>query len=164
LSEEELVHAHSAARAAAAAVRPIPPPAPASPKAIIQDEMDIDIRAYESSSPRSKPRHKVHPHVWATQKRSSPDYDDESDFIPDSLQQGRPSIDTPSLEGDSDPATRTGSRSSSSADISLPPTPEFNPIDKAYVPTSGKGRDQWDLSVKNIHLAPTSPTSHEFAI
>lgn len=161
MTDDELRTAHSAARAAAAAVRPQPPPSPiVIPKAAV-----VDADEY------------YHPHAadnWSSNSAFAID-----DAVFSQIDFTRPQAPVPthyrhaqpadSMKVDNDPfaLAQTSSRSSSSGDISLPPTPEFNPADKttAVVPVprwnlGGKAPPQPDL----LHVNLPSPLSSEFAL
>ncbi|WWC73161.1 uncharacterized protein I206_107127 [Kwoniella pini CBS 10737] len=84
--------------------------------------------------------------------------------------------ETPSLiPGEVDPLDmyRTGSRSSSSGDISLPPTPEFRPVDQQRQQQSFQSRitKPQPINTKNskldllqVNMNPHSPSSGEFVL
>jgi hypothetical protein len=136
MTEDELRHAHSAARAAAASVRPkvvvepIVIPAPVQPIVNVIDHdgsytaIDVDTHIQDQQQAQQ----------WS-QYSTYADIDQSVLDQIDYAQNGNVSSDPPALVGGAaDPyALRpTHSRSSSSGDASsLPPTPEFNPADKA---------------------------------
>jgi len=146
MTEDELRHAHSAARAAAASVRPkvveqavLPPIAPQP----IVNVIDHD-GSYTAIDVDQHVRDQFQGHQWS-QYSEYADIDqdvlDQIDYqrhVPAQAHAQAPanvSSETPALVGGAqDPyALRpTHSRSSSSGDASsLPPTPEFNPADKS---------------------------------
>jgi serine/threonine protein kinase len=159
MTEDELRHAHSAARAAAAAVRPkgvvAPVVAPVEPIVNVIDHngayahIEVDVPAGHQD--------------WSAHSTYADIDQNVLDQIDYQQQHVRPQVvpahyaqlassepDTPSLVGGAaDPyALRpTHSRSSSSGDASLPPTPEFNPADK----TQGGGAvPEWNLANKKM--------------
>lgn len=153
MTEDELRHAHSAARAAAASVRPKVVEAPPAPQVNVIDH-DGSYAAIE-----------VDQHVQGQQQWSQ--YSQYADIDQDVLDQidyqqthqrqvqvpaqAAYSSGTPALVGGAaDPyALRpTHSRSSSSGEASsLPPTPEFKPADKA---NAAPAVPEWNLGNRKI--------------
>lgn len=190
MTEEELRHAHSAARAAAASVRPAavpapvsapaPPraPTPAPPRNVHPIEEDEDMSepqvaivgehgeytqvpihgvnyegqhwsqhsAYADLDPRileqiDYQRHPAQIHAATPVQLQQPKI--RFATPPQAYRGQHTPVETPSLVG-TDPyaLAPTTSRSSSSGDASLPPTPEFKPADKA----NAGGMSQWATS------------------
>lgn len=185
MTEDELRHAHSAARAAAAAVRPkvvvAPVPVPVEPIANVIDHngayAHIDVDLDVPSSPHGD---------WSahsTYADLDQDVLDQIDYQHQQQQVARPHVipahypqhvsaetETPSLVGGAaDPyALRpTHSRSSSSGDASLPPTPEFNPADKGHgagaVPEWNLGNKKMAEQDRPIYANPT-PIRNPFSL
>jgi hypothetical protein len=181
MTEDELRHAHSAARAAAASVRPIPPAA----KVVhhpVQPEIEMeDVEFYhQANSAERQP--------WSN-SCSAFDIDEsimnQIDFSPHPIayqdqvtgiaanpipipQKPIP-IHVESF--DSSPCSMESNSSNSSSsgdgDISLPPTPEFNPADKTS-PALAPLSPRWDVGVRTkqierpdlLHVNLTSTLPH----
>ena len=172
MSDNELRHAHSAARAAAAAVRPpaVPTPEP-SHKMAEEDEYRRFLGLQGGYSDPSYDPHQVldlpdslidtidfssrkqKPHQLNPQRQAPP-----------------PPIHTPQLVSRRDDYVRNAAcsrSSSSSADVSLPPTPEFNPADKGVATGA---LEQWSLNTKGkgvvlpVLTEPNSPTGARFCL
>lgn len=164
MTEEELKTAHSAARAAAAAVRPIPPTvAPVViPQQSLLQEIDVDQHHIYDAQPTDR-------QPWSG---SSGVYIDESimnqiDFSepparnhPPVSAVGVPAAPPPTVpihieafdsETYSLLATSSQSSSSGDGDISLPPTPEFNPADKLDHGVAQVGGKVWSDNLGNIN-------------
>lgn len=161
MTDEELRTAHSAARAAAAAVRP-PVPAP------VPDVEVVDAEEY------------CHPHADSIDGWSSHSAFAIDEAVFDQIDFSRPPlpvsthpshyvpVETPMLVDNGPCELEANSLpSSSSGDVSLPPTPEFNPADK----TSPVGPiSRWSLASKAppqpnlLHVNPHSPLSAEFIL
>jgi serine/threonine protein kinase len=195
MTEDELRTAHSAARAAAAAVRPIPPPAKVAPVPVPvhtaeEDTEMADMANYYADA--SNGHANVHPadrHRWSRSDSSAFGIDesiiDQIDFnhpgqahvinpapvavVPQAI--SAPPAPIPihvqNFDEEPYPLLPTSSRSSSSADVSLPPTPEFNPADKANAPPTtwngGKPVARTDLLHVNIKSS-LSPIDGTFSL
>lgn len=157
MTEDELRHAHSAARAAAASVRPKVVEAPAPQVNVIDHDgsytaIDVDQHVQDQ----------IQGQQWSQYSQYADIDQDVLDQIDYQQQHQRQvpaqaayginvSTGTPALVGGAaDPyALRpTHSRSSSSGDASsLPPTPEFNPADKA---NAAPAVPEWNLANRKI--------------
>lgn len=155
MTEDELRHAHSAARAAAASVRPKVVEAAPAPQVNVIDH-DGSYTAIDVDN--------VHQQIQGQQWSQYSQYADIDQNVLDQIDyqhthqrqvqvpaQAAYSSETPALVGGAaDPYSLrpTHSRSSSSGDASsLPPTPEFNPADKANaVPAV----PEWNLGNRKI--------------
>jgi len=176
MTEDELRTAHTAARAAAAAVRPIPP---AEKVVVPQPEIEMeDVEYYHQADPAKRQR-------WSNPCSAIENDDgimDQIDITPQPVgyQKQAPTISMliprqpipnhiESFDSDPCPMESISSNSSSSGDgdISLPPTPEFNPVDKinpAFTPRSPR----WDVEMPTktterpdlLHISLNSPPSH----
>ncbi len=170
MTDDELRTAHSAARAAAAAVRPPPPsPVPAAlPKVSVVDadvdyfrpHADADLEVYPADGWSSNSAFAIDEAVF-----------DQIDFSrpqpPVHYHPATPAETPMLLDNDPCALVATSSRSSSSGDVSLPPTPEFNPADKT---SSAVPVPRWNLAAKAppqpnlLHVDPHSPLSGEFIL
>jgi serine/threonine protein kinase len=164
MTEDELRHAHSAARAAAASVRPkvveaVLAPNPAQP---VVNVIDHD-GSYTAIDVDQHVQDQFQGHQWS-QYSEYADIDqdvlDQIDYqrqvqvqLPVQAPPANVSSETPALVGGAkDPyALRpTHSRSSSSGDASsLPPTPEFNPADKSNA-TPVVPVPEWNLANRKM--------------
>lgn len=81
-------------------------------------------------------------------------------------------VHTPSLVGGGDPFALEHISSQSSGDASLPPTPEFNPADKAAVANGAGVTPAWTVAQQKVqlqepelfHMSPLSPHRQAFNI
>ncbi|RSH95320.1 hypothetical protein EHS25_000407 [Saitozyma podzolica] len=190
MTDEELQHAHSAARAAAAAVRPaqvaaaVPAPAPVHPTPTTRHApAPAHARAHAAPTRVVDPRIQAPKIAETNSYTTSSEWSHASDYMSagsrdaemySSAESSYPSSSSPqTLEtptpmlidtADSYALVATSSRSSSSGDVSLPPTPDFNPADRQ--PAIAK----WDyVSAKQSrsdmrYPAPISPISGEFRL
>lgn len=190
MTEDELRTAHSAARAAAASVRPIPPAAKVAPVQVPvhtaqeDTEMDEMVDYYADASAGHANAHPADRHPWSRSDSSAFGIDesiiDQIDFthpgqpaqaaiVPQTI--AAPAAPIPihvqNFDEEPYPLLPTSSRSSSSADVSLPPTPEFNPADKVNAPpaawNAGKPVARLDLLQVNIKSS-LSPIEGTFSL
>jgi hypothetical protein len=157
MTEDELRHAHSAARAAAASVRPKVVEAPPAPQVNVIDHdgsytaIDVDQRLQGQVQGQQWSQYSTYADI-------DQDVLDQIDYQNQNQHQDQRvpaqvafSVETPALVGGAaDPyALRpTHSRSSSSGDASsLPPTPEFNPADKA---NAAPVVPEWNLGNRKV--------------
>jgi len=159
MTEEELRHAHSAARAAAASVRPKVVETPAAP------QVKVNVIDHDGSYTAIDVDHHIQDQIQGQQWSQYSQYADldqnvlaQIDYEQQHQRQApvqpfavNVSSGTPALVGGAaDPyALRpTHSRSSSSGDASsLPPTPEFNPADKA---NAAPAVPEWNLANRKV--------------
>jgi hypothetical protein len=157
MTEDELRHAHSAARAAAASVRPKVVEAPPAPQVNVIDHdgsytaVDVDQHLQGQVQGQQLSQYSTYADI-------DQDVLDQIDYQNQNQHQDQRvpaqvafSAETPALVGGAaDPyALRpTHSRSSSSGDASsLPPTPEFNPADKA---NAAPAVPEWNLANRKV--------------
>lgn len=162
MTEEELRHAHSAARSAAASVRPKVVEAPPAP------QVKVNVIDHDGSYTAIDVDHHIQDQIQGQQWSQWSQYSQYADLDQNVLaqidyeqqhQRQAPvqpfavnvSSGTPALVGGAaDPCALrpTHSRSSSSGDASsLPPTPEFNPADKA---NAAPAVPEWNLANRKI--------------
>ncbi|CAD6584258.1 MAG: hypothetical protein TREMPRED_003781 [Tremellales sp. Tagirdzhanova-0007] len=181
MTDDELRTAHSAARAAAASVRPSVP-APQSPVAVpaprvavveSDDYYNPQADLYAAAGWSNNTAFAIDDTVFSQIDFSRPSQPSRphapcpTQYHPASTARSTP-VETPMLsENDHCALVATSSKSSSSADVSLPPTPEFNPADKTSVIASVP---RWNLGAKAhpqpdlLHVNAHSPLSGDFLL